>query len=217
MTLRSIFPLQYVKEKFEKDVIVKEYDLSTIKDLAQKDPHPVLQIGLWVWHQIVTSNLFQVDPRAMAKYVDDQDPILYEKIEELLGIQAVFDLYYANLRVCDESLKEDNECCQICLAHTYPNDIVLSDVTFKNPYKPIPEKDQRYYYTSYEGLSLMPVLMQRLKEYSLETDKDSILLTAAAGDLVPLFNKYGFVVDSSPIAQVALKVGFGIPMHLLLK
>ena len=63
----------------------------------------------------------------------------------------------------------------------------------------------------------MPVLMQRLKEYSLETDKDSILLTAAAGDLVPLFSKYGFEVDGSLIAQVALKVGFGIPMHLLLK
>ena len=97
MSLRSVFPLQYVKDKFEKDVIVKEYDLSIIKYLAQKDPHPVLQIGLCVWHQIVTRNIFQVDPRAMAKYVDDQDPILYEKIEELLGIQAVFDFYYANL------------------------------------------------------------------------------------------------------------------------
>jgi hypothetical protein len=119
--------------------------------------------------------------------------------------------------VCDESLKEDNECCQICLAHTYPNDIVLSDVTFKNPYKPIPEENQRYCYTSYEGLSLLPVLMQHLKEYSIETDIDRILLTAAALDLVSLFSKYGFEVDGSPIAQMALKAGFGIPMHLLLK
>ena len=215
MSLRNLFPLQYVKDKFDKDVIAEEYDLSTIKELSQKEPHPVLQIGLCIWHQIVTRSLFQVDPQAMAKYVED--PILYKKIEELLGIQAVFDLYYANLRVCDESLKDDNECCQICLAHTYPNDIVLSDVTFKNPYKPIPKADQRYYYTSYKGLSLMPVLMQRLKEYSLEKDKDRILLTAAAGDLVPLFSKYGFEVDGSLIAQMGLKVGFGIPMHLLLK
>ena len=217
MSLRNLFSLQYVKNKFDKDVIAEKYDLSTIKELSQKDPHPVLQIGLCIWHQIVTRSLFQVDPRAMGKYVDDQDPILYKKIEELLDIQAVFDLCYANLRVCDASLKEDNECCQICLAHTYPNDIVLSDVTFKNPYKPIPEADQRYCYTSYEGLSLMPVLMRRLKEYSLETGKDRILLTAAAGDLVPLFSKYGFEVDGSLPAQIALDVGFGIPMHLLLK
>jgi len=97
MSLRNLFPLQYVKDKFDKDVIAEEYDLSTIKELSQKAPHPVLQIGLCIWHQIVTRSLFQVDPRAMAKYVDDQDPILYKKIEELLGIQAVFDLYYANL------------------------------------------------------------------------------------------------------------------------
>ena len=131
MSLRDLFPLQYVKDKFDKDVIAEEYDLSTIKELSQKEPHPVLQIGLCIWHQIVTRNLFQVNPQAMAKYVED--PILYKKIEELLCIQAVFDLYYANLRVCDESLKDDNECCQICLAHTYTNDIVLSDVNFKNP------------------------------------------------------------------------------------
>ena len=215
MSLRNLFPLQYVKDKFDKDVAAEEYDLSNIKEFSQKHPHPVLQIGLCIWHQIVTRDLFQVHPQAMANYVED--PILYKKIEELLGIKAIFDLYHATLRVCDESLKEDNECCQICLAHTYPNDIVLSDVTFKNPYKPIPKENQRYYYTSHEGLSLLPLLMQRLKEYSLETDKDRILLTAAAVDLVPLFSKYGFEVDGSLIAQMGLEVGFGIPMHLLLK
>jgi hypothetical protein len=153
----------------------------------------------------------------MARYVDTQDPILYRKIEELLGIQVLFDLYYANVRVQDDSLGEDNECCQICLAHTYPNDIVLADVTFENPYKPIPKAKQRYRYTHYEGLSLMPVLMEQLKEYCLQTGKDRIVLTAAARDLVPLFSKYGFQVDGSPIAKVALKVGVGIPMELLFK
>jgi hypothetical protein len=217
MSLHDLFPLQYVKDKFDKEVVVEEYNLSTIKELSRKEPDPVLEIGLCIWHQIVTRKLFQVDPRAMAKYVDDRDPILYKKIEEFLCIQAIFDLYYANLRIRDESLKKNNKCCQICFAHTYPNDIVLSDVTFKNPYKPIPKEKQRYCYARYEGLALLPVLMQRLKKYSLETNKDRILLTVAAGDLIPLFSKYGFKVDGSLIPQTALKAGFGIPMQLLLK
>ena len=217
MSLRTLFPLQLVKDKFDKDVIAEEYDLSTIDIISQKDPHPVLQIGLCVWHQIVTRNLFNVDPRAMALNVDAQDPILYKKIEELLGIQAILDFFYANLRVSDDTLGDDNECCQICFAKTYPNDIVLSDVTFENPYKPIPEDEQKYEYTRYEGLSLLPDLMQHLKDYSTENGIDRILLTAASGDLIPLFKKYGFDVDDSPIAQMALDVGYGIPMQLLLK
>lgn len=217
MSLRNVFPLRHVKDKSEKDVSLDEHDLSTIDEVAAKDPGPVLQIGLCIWHQIVTRDLFEVNPAAMARYVDDQDPVLYKKIEQFLGIQAISDFYYANLRVWDERLKEDDECCQICLAHTYPNDIVLADVMFQNPYKPIPREEQRYRYTSHEGLSLMPVFMKRLRKYSVRSDVDRILLTAAAGDLVPLFRKYGFEPDGSPLAKAGLEIGVGIPMQLLLK
>lgn len=217
MSLRDVFPLTYVKDKFEKEVVAREYDLSTIEELAKEDPQPVVQMGLCIWHQIVTRGLFRVDPRAVGRYVDAQDPVLYRKIEELVGEQVLFDLYYVNVRVLDGSLDGDNECCQISLAHTFPNDIVLSDVTFANPYKRIPKGRRRYRYTYYEGLSLMPVFMERLKGYCVGTGKDRIVLTAAARDLIPLFSKYGFQVDGSPIAEVALKVGVGIPMQLLFK
>ncbi len=217
MALRDVFPIKYVRDKFEKELIVKEYDLSTVEELAKEHPEPLVQIGLCIWHQVVTRRLFPVNPQAVRRYVDSPYPFLYKKIEELLALQVVFDLYNVNARVRDDSLGEDNECCQMCLAHTYPNDVVLADVTFENPYKPVPKRRQRYRYTYYEGLSLLPVFMERLKEYCLQSDKDRIVLTAAARDLVPLFGKYGFQVDDSLLAKVALKAGGGIPMQLLFK
>lgn len=216
MLLKDILPISYIENKFDKPITSDIYDLSRISELATNDPQALLQVGLCVWHQIVYRNLFNVNPRAMAKYIDNQNPMLYKAIEEHIKATILYDLYCMHLAVDDIQL-DYNQCCEMCLAYTYPNDIVLADVTFINPYKPIPEEKRRYSCTHFEGLSLLPALMDRLKDYAKEHSIDKIILTAAHADLIPLFKKYGFVVDESEIAKFALRVKACIPMELVLQ
>jgi hypothetical protein len=102
------------------------------------------------------------------------------------------------------------------LVRTYPNDILLADVAFANPYKPIPERHRRYLYQEFEGLGLLPELMGRLKDHARGHAVERLLLVAAASDLIPVFERHGFSIDGSPMGRHCLSAGHSIPMQMVL-
>ena len=153
----------------------------------------------------------------MAEHVDARDPFLYRRIEEHLSISVVHDLYHLEIRLRGSSAVRVPPCATICVAKTYPNDLLLADVAFVNPHKPIAKHRRRFRYQEFEGLGLLPELMRRIIVRARRDRMDRLLLIAAAADLVPLFEKHGLSLDDSDMARSCLESGASIPMQLIIE
>lgn len=208
MGLEGFFDTQLVRKRFE-NTSVTSWGVNEIEALASQKEDDISQLGFVIWHQIVTRKLFSVDPMEMQNYFDE--PLSFKIIEERVGQELLRDIWAVVIDVEDEGL-EDSTCMELIVALIYPNDLVLLDVNFQDPYKPIPESKRRYDHQTHKGLKLLDGLMIALERKAYELECDNILLTAASGDLVPLFQKFGFDLDGSQLSKVALECGVGIPM-----
>ena len=72
------------------------------------------------------------------------------------------------------------------LVRVYPNDLHVSDVYFRNPYKPIPKAEQKYYSRKYQGLGLLGAALGRIDDYARTQGCDYLTLTCAHPDLIPV-------------------------------
>jgi hypothetical protein len=206
--LKNFFDTQLVRDRFE-STSVTSWGLNEIESLASRKEDDISQLGFVIWHQIVTRNLFPVDPMEMQ---DDFDkPLSFRVIEKKVGKELLRDIWAVVVDVDDERL-DDTACMELIVALIYPNDMVLLDVNFQDPYKPIPKSKRRFDHQTHEGLKMLDGLMVALESKAYELECNNILLTAASGDLVPLFQNYGFDLDGSQLSKVALEAGLGIPM-----
>jgi hypothetical protein len=106
MALADIFPPHLVAGKFTKRVQVAQYALGDVDELARVEPATLIQIGLSIWHQVVTRKLAAVDAQAMAPHITAQDPLLYRRVEEHLAIKAISELHYLEMRVDDPAIED---------------------------------------------------------------------------------------------------------------
>lgn len=208
MALENFFDAQLVREHFE-NTRVTSWGLKEIESLALHKENDISQLGFVIWHQIVTKELFPVDPMEMQDNFDK--PLSFKIIEKRVGQELLRDIWAVVVDVDDEHL-DDSACMELIVALIYPNDMVLLDVNFQDPYKPISKSKRRYDHQTHEGLKMLDGLMVALERKAYELECDNILLVAASGDLVPLFQKFGFDLDGSQLSKIALEYGLGIPM-----
>ena len=167
-------------------------------------------LGLAVWDRYTQRNP-EVNLQEIALHGDLQSPELYKVVEGLIGEKAILDLHYSRFNVADPEL-DYNKLAELFVAILYPNVLHIGDVEFSDPYQPIEVSNRKYQYQHYKGLGLFPELMSNCIGYATEHDIAEICLVAASADLIPLFQKHGFTVDDSLVAQAGIQSGMSIPM-----
>ncbi len=212
--LENVLPKTEIESAFRsEDVIFSELGFKDINQIAEEQPVDLFQVGLSAWNRIVVEKSDDVDPMAMAQFICDQDPFLYQKIEQKLNKKILFDIFYAKAEIQSAHLTEST-VTEVFVAHTYPNNILIGDVVFQNPKKLISAKKRMSKSQSYEGLGLLPTFMERIKQIATQKNCKFALLSAYTLAEYRLFLKYGFVLENTPIAQRALQMGYSIPMQL---
>ena len=207
MSLAGFFDFDVVQRRFP-NASIEEYGLEEIDGLIERKPNDISQLGMTIWHQIVTRQLYKVDPQQMGRHMGD--PLLYRVIEKKFKQPFLKDILAVLIDVADDV--EDATCAEVIVAWTHPNDLVLLDVNFQDPFQPIPGHKRRYEHQTHKGLGLMDSFMLALEGKAKDLNCENMLLTAAHRDLVPLFQKYGFDLDGSYASELAYKLGVGIPM-----
>ena len=129
----------------------------------------------------------------------------------MLGQATIDELHYVHAELADESA-DYRTVAELLIAAAYPNVIHISDIEFSNPRAPIPEGEQQYTHQHFRGLGLLPLLVANAAQYGQQLGADSICITAAHIDLVPLFEGHGFRVDNTPAGQIGMQAGISIPM-----
>ena len=61
---------------------------------------------------------------------------------------------------------------------------------------------------------MLPIVVQNMIKYATEHGLKYLTLTAASGDLVPLFEKHGFIVEDNQVAKKAIALDMGISMEM---
>jgi hypothetical protein len=209
--LNNIFSLDELSARLDSELIVDEFGKDQIADIANVKPDGLFGIGANVWNRIVQNRWHAVNPIQFARYFQNDDPALHIAISHRLRIEVIHDIYY--VKGWKESREEDNLVAEFLVAHVYPNDLQLADLTFIDPTRPIPEEDRVFMHQTHHGLGLLPLLMENLHRKAVELGCDQMTLTSASQDQAPLFERYGFSVEDSDVGVLAMENGFGIPME----
>lgn len=182
-----------------------------METIAKKHPTAVLQIGGSVWNRIVQKKWHPVNPLELAPYFQESDPNLYQAISTLLGVEVIRDIYY--VKGWSTKKKKSNLIVELVVAWVFRNDMLLADVTFRDPAKPIPTRERRFALQTHKGLGLLPTLLGNMQHKAEELGCEQLTLTAAMRDLVDLFGSFGFAVEDSEMGRRGMQIGHGIPME----
>ena len=71
-------------------------------------------------------------------------------------------------------------------------------------------------FRKHKGFGLLPNVIANMQTYAVQKGIEYLTLTAAAGDLVPLFTKHGFKIEDNDLGRLCLRAGVCIPMELKL-
>ncbi|WP_336034739.1 hypothetical protein [Acinetobacter bereziniae] len=211
--LANLFQIEQFQEFFnDKELILEKYGKNEFQEFCEKFRSKEFQVGLSIWHQIASRQLENVNPYAIANFISSSPVSLCEEINKIVGKEVINDILYFYGRVNDSSL-EFNDFAEILLIVTSNNELLIGDIAFSNPYQRI--VNPRYIYQEFKGLGFLGEFMDIVENYCNEQGIRRCFLTAAALDLVPLFEKYGYKVQEDPMSQFALKSGASIPMYKL--
>lgn len=210
MNLSDIFPENSIRNKFDSEVSVKRLDKRQLKEIVSLKSDCMAEIGGGAWDRYVQKNP-DCNPQALAPFFNENSPKIYLAMERHTGLKVLQDIAYITAEVLDDKL-DKKQCAELLLAVTWPNVLRISDVTFANPYEPIPEPNRKYRFQYFKGLGLFPELLERCIKYCSEKGITEITLAAAYIDLVPFFESYGFSVEDTPAARDFLDLEEGIPM-----
>jgi hypothetical protein len=210
MQLSEVFPAEALRAKFAQPVMIKHMGRSQLAEISAQKPKSMIEMGGGAWDRYVQANP-GCNPLALASYFQREDPKLYLGMERHIQAKVLHDISFTVARVDDETLT--NKCAgELLLAVTYPGVLRISDITFADVYKPIPERTRRYQFQDFKGLGLLPALIENCVEYCQDNNIARITLAAADVDLMTLFKRYGFEVEDTPAGRMALQTQIGIPM-----
>lgn len=214
MNLSDIFPRESIENKFEAKVLIKTRIRKDLPEISSLKSSCMVEIGGGVWDRYVHQNP-NCDPQALAPFFREESPKICLAMERHTGLRVLKDICYTTADVQDEELNE-TQCGELLLAVTWPNVLRISDVTFANPYKSIPDADRRYKFQKFKGLGLFSELLENCQKYCNTEGVSEITLAAAYIDLVPFFEAHGFSVENTPAGKASLEYQEGIPMHRVL-
>jgi hypothetical protein len=209
----EIIPLHRISNSLGMELRIEQFGLKDIASVIEFDPRTVHSASLRIWDRIVNHSDLGVDPFQIAAYVDAQDPWVFEKITEIVGEPSIRSFYYLRAWVTDDTL-DYSQVVQFAAADVFPKDLLLIDLLISNPYKPISKPEKKFFQQDYEGFGLLQEVFDNAKECAKTMVCEAITLVAASDTIVPVFEKYGFVVDDSPTGQSYKEFRSGAPMHL---
>lgn len=214
MRLAEIFPSDSLIAKFEKSISINVRNRNKLPEISKLKASCMTEIGGGAWDKYVQKNP-ECDSQALAPYFMESSPKIYLAMERHTGLRVLNDICYITVEIQDDTL-EDKQCAELLLAVTWPDVLRISDVTFANPYKQIPDSARKYRFQIFKGLGLFGELLEKCEKYCRTNNISEITLAAAYIDLVPFFESYGFAVDDTPAGKASLEYKEGIPMHKLI-
>lgn len=210
MRLEDCLPLNKLQTRYDVPLCVRTLGKSDIVQIQREHPMTMHQMGMTIWNRIVYSTDLDVDPYSMARYVQKNDPKVHLHIGRVIKEQAVQDLVHITVSV-EEKINGDNVVCILCLAKTFPNQLILVDIVIQDLNNRFSTPTET---RAFGGLNLLPDVIEALKRYAEEHELSNIVLAASHIELVPVFSRYGFVVEDTPAGKLAMECGMGIPMEL---
>jgi hypothetical protein len=187
--LGSVLPLGILRERFPNLTLI-ELGRKQMPAITALKPQAMHSMGLSIWDQIFSRGRDNVQQDAIAACVDDQDPLLCQRIRNIIGKPVIFDIHYALATLVVDG--ENRTVAETLIAHVYPNEIHVGDIEFSNPYNPIPASERQFEHTHYRGLGLLGNFIERVNTAAKSLGCDRITLTAASRDQLPLFQRHGF-------------------------
>ena len=137
---------------------------------------------------------------------------IYSFVQKELGAAPVTKVYTASMYRPGETVP----FADVSIVRCWPSDLHICDVEFSDFDKPIAEDDPTSRYRGWHGLHVFPEFLARLIEVAKSEDVKRISLMVAHPPLRQTFEKYGFEVSHTEVAQRAAKIGMGFPMILQL-
>ena len=201
--MNTILPFDDIQRRFDKPVRLEQMGLDQLGTIVARHPHRILNTAVTVWRRYVEKNP-ATDPLAVHDYVRMKGASFLDATGAVLGSPVIKDISFSRCTIDDPALA-DHLVAYLLVARVFPNDVHIADLNLMNPYKPIPPHLRRYRFRKYGGLGLLGSVMARIDAYAVSQKCDSITLTAEADDLVPLFSKYGFMVEGEDVASLDMK------------
>src|SRR5574337_1613613 len=124
MQLREVMPVDALKARFP-DILAKEISgLANMPTFEREHAKELVNLALHQWDRIVAFGPDDIDPMAIAKWVEREDPGLCRRVSKILGRPLVQDILYAEMSVRRGS--EAVTVAEIMVAHLYPGDLHLA-------------------------------------------------------------------------------------------
>jgi hypothetical protein len=203
--MHEIFPHDEVAAKFAVPLTLRQYGMTELTKAVKYASDSLADLALNVWNRAVQVHKLPVDPSALGRYYNPMtgrwNLLMLSTMEKLFGKPVLRDISFSRCRVADESLA-DRWVSRLYLGHVFPNDLHIADILFRDPYQPLPEAERRYRFQSHKGLGMLGKTIERIEQYARKQGCDSITLTAATPEHVPLFGKYGFTVEENEGGQM---------------
>jgi hypothetical protein len=204
--MHTIFPLDEIRKVIGREVVFKQYSLSDYATIVQEEQDTVTGMALNAWNRMVYSKKPPPDKFALARYIDFPyiDPAIVEGISDIAGTPLIKDISYSKCTVSDSSLSNsDVVVARVIVAHLHPNDLIVGDVYFQNPYQVLPQVKQIPGFLRCRGFGLLATVFERIERVAVAKKCDYITLTAAHPGLVKVFGKYGFTLETNEMGQKA--------------
>ncbi len=199
----KILPFEEIVNRFEKPILREELSLDQFAEVERRDPAGLASTAFTVWQRHVRSNP-GIELGAVRDHIRRHGGSYLEGVQALIGQPILRNLAFSRCTVDDPELDE-RLVAYLLVAHVYPNDLHIADMNFMNPYMPIRPERRRFKSQRYKGLHLLSNVLARAEAYAAQHGCEYVTLTAADDDLVPLFSKFGFVVEDSLATGLAME------------
>jgi hypothetical protein len=213
MTFMLNFSYALPKDKIETLVpgATTEIIATTVKDWRANKPSQVPVTSLFIWDEMVNHKKVR-EPFKIAPYANNHNHKggIYAFVQKELGAAPVTAAYTVAMYRPGETVSFTD----MSLVRCYPNDIHICDIEFSDYSKPLGPNDPTVEYRGWHGLHVFPEFIARLIEVAKSQEVERLSLMVAHPPLLKTFQKYGFEVSQTQIAQQAFALGQGFPMIL---
>ena len=201
--MHSILPFEEIESRFDKPVLLEQMGMDRLEEVAKRDPNGLLNAAFTVWQRYERQHP-ETNSGAVRDYIRQHGGSFLDATQAIIGAPIIRDLSFSRCTVDDPDLDE-RLAAYLLVARVYPNELHIADMNFVNPYKPISPERRRFKFQRYKGLHLLSTVLARAERYAALHECDYLTLNAVTDDLVPLFGKFGFVVEDNLATSLAME------------
>lgn len=180
-----------------------------VADFLLKSSKDVPGACMFVWDEMVDRGVAS-HPFAISPVVENGYQGIYDFIRDELDREPIVDAFaskWFHVGPASESFVD------ISLVECFPGDIHIADVEFSDVGKPVKRTDPSSEYRKYHGLHVFDEFMENLTSVARSRGAERLSLMVAHAPLYRVFERHGFRVSSTHMAQMAFQMaGTGFPM-----